>query len=146
MQSIASALLLERAAAEGLNEIRSAGWPTSVKSLESLGEPLLRITGTDAGNSALFESDGVLFEVNLWGSHFQAVAAGINRQAVVDVFARLETIFPPPDPSSTHEVPVTFWMYSPAGAATVVAIDCRAGLGGNRVELRRVRHVSSWRD
>lgn len=114
VQSIAGSLLLERAAADGLNEIRSGGWPTSVRSLESLGEPLVRISAMD-GHSALFESDGVLFEVNLWGSHFQAVAAGMDQQAVVAIFERLETLFPPPDPSSTHEIPVTFWMYSPQG-------------------------------
>ena len=27
----------------------------------------------------------------------------------------MEKLFPPPDPSSSHEVPVTFWMYTPQG-------------------------------
>lgn len=113
-QELGGALLLERAAAEGMSEIRSGGWPTSVKSLDALGAPLLRLTSRD-GNTSLFEDDGVLFEVSLWGSHVQTTAAGHDLQAVNAVFERLEAVFPPPDPSSSHEVPVTFWMYTPQG-------------------------------
>jgi hypothetical protein len=111
---IPGALLIERAAAEGLNEVRSANWPTSVQSLEGLGTPLARAT-SHGGESALYEEDGVLYEVDLWGSHVSVVAAGRDRQAVTRVVERLETLFPPPDPSSAHEVPVTFWMYTPQG-------------------------------
>jgi hypothetical protein len=63
----------------------------------------------------LFELDGVLVEAHLWHSQFSATAAGTELGAVAAVFERLEKLFPPPDPSSTHEVPVTFWMYSPQG-------------------------------
>ncbi len=113
-QELGGALLLERAAAEGMSEIRTGGWPTSVKSLAALGTPLLRLTSRE-GDSSLFEDGGVLFEVSLWGSHVQATAAGHELQAVHAVFERLEKVFPPPDPSSSHEVPVTFWMYTPQG-------------------------------
>jgi uncharacterized protein DUF5925 len=108
------AVFIERVAAEGLNEMRSANWPTSVQSLEALGTPVARST-SHAGESALFEEDGVLYEVELWGSHVSVVAAGRDRRAVTQVVERLETLFPPPDPSSAHEVPVTFWMYTPQG-------------------------------
>jgi hypothetical protein len=94
--------------------MRSANWPTSVQSLEVLGTPLARAT-SHGGESALYEEDGVLYEVELWGSHVSVVAAGRDRQAVTAVIERLETLFPPPDPSSAHEVPVTFWMYTPQG-------------------------------
>jgi hypothetical protein len=113
-QELGGALLLERAAAEGMSEIRTGGWPTSVKSMDALGAPLLRLSSRE-GDSALFEDDGVLFEISLWGSHVQATAAGHELQAVNAVFERLEQLFPPPDPSSSHEVPVTFWMYTPQG-------------------------------
>jgi hypothetical protein len=108
------ALLLERAAAAGLNEIRSASWPTSTRSLEALGPALVRVSAHE-GEGALFEEEGVLFEVHLWGSHLTALAAGVEPEGVATVFERLEALFPPPDPSSTHEVPVTFWMYTPQG-------------------------------
>jgi hypothetical protein len=114
LQALLGALLLERAASAGLNEVRSAGWPTSVRSLEALGEPLFRISGPE-GESCLFELDGVLVEAHLWVSQFNAVAAGMKLEAVAAVFERLEKLFPPPDPSSAHEVPVTFWMYTPQG-------------------------------
>jgi uncharacterized protein DUF5925/ATPase family protein associated with various cellular activities (AAA) len=108
------AVLMQRAAAEGLHEIRSANWPTSVKSLEAVGRPLVRTTA-HGGESGLFEADGVLYEVQLWGSHVTVAAAGRDRDAVTAVIERLEALFPPPDPSSSHEVPVTFWMYTPQG-------------------------------
>ena len=113
-EHLPGALLLERAAAGGLNEIRSANWPTSVKSLDVVGTPLVRST-SHGGESALYETDGVLYEVELWGSHVSITAAGRDPEAVSAVVARLEAIFPPPDPSSAHEVPVTFWMYTPQG-------------------------------
>ena len=109
-----SAIFMERAAAEGLHEIRSGNWPTSVKSLEGVGTPIARTT-SQGGDSALFEDDGVLFEVQLWGSHVTVSAAGTDRAAVTAIVERLEQLFPPPDPSSAHEVPVTFWMYTPQG-------------------------------
>jgi hypothetical protein len=109
-----SAFFVERAAAEGLHEIRSGSWPTTARSLEEVGAPIARTT-SQAGESALFEQDGVLFEVQLWGSHVSVSAAGTDRAAVAAVVERLEQLFPPPDPSSAHEVPVTFWMYTPQG-------------------------------
>ena len=54
-----SAIFMERAAAEGLHEIRSGNWPTSVKSLEGVGTPIARTT-SQGGDSALFEDNGVL--------------------------------------------------------------------------------------
>ena len=65
---------MERAAAEGLHEIRSGNWPTSVRSLEGVGIPIARTT-SQGGESALFEDGGVLFELQLWGSHVTVSAA-----------------------------------------------------------------------
>jgi hypothetical protein len=113
-ENLPGALLLKRAAAEGLQEIHTANWPTSVKSVEAVGTPLAR-TISHGGESALYEENGVLFEVHLWGSSFTVTAAGRKREDVTRVVERLEKLFPPPDPSSSHEVPVTFWMYTPQG-------------------------------
>jgi uncharacterized protein DUF5925/ATPase family protein associated with various cellular activities (AAA) len=108
------AIFLERAAAEGLHEISSSSWPTTARSLDDVGAPIARAT-SQAGDSAMFEQDGVLFEVQIWGSHVTVFAASTERAAVTAVVERLEHLFPPPDPSSAHEVPVTFWMYTPQG-------------------------------
>ena len=43
------AVFIERVAAEGLNEMRSANWPTSVQSLEALGTPVARSTSHAGG-------------------------------------------------------------------------------------------------
>jgi hypothetical protein len=107
-------MLMERAAAEGLNEIRSSGWPTSVRDLEVAGTPISRAT-SEGGESGLFEEGDVLFEVQIWGSHVSVTAAGRDREQVTAVIERMEALFPPPDPNASHEVPVTFWMYTPQG-------------------------------
>jgi hypothetical protein len=113
-ENLLGAMLMKRAAAEGLHETHTANWPTSVKSLEAVGTPIARAI-SHGGESALYEEDGVLFEAQLWGSSFNVTAAGRTRDDVTRVVERLEKLFPPPDPSSAHEVPVTFWMYTPQG-------------------------------
>jgi hypothetical protein len=113
-ENLPGAMLMKRAAAEGLHETHTANWPTSVKSLEAVGTPIARAI-SHGGESALYEEDGVLFEAQLWGSSFNVTAAGRTRDDVTRVVERLEKLFPPPDPSSAHEVPVTFWMYTPQG-------------------------------
>jgi hypothetical protein len=113
-EDLSGALLLDRASKQGLHEMRAANWPTSVNSLEALGQPLARVSG-EGGDRALFENRGVLFEVGIWRFHVNVLVAGRERERVEEVFKRLEELFPPPDPSSSHEVPVTFWMYTPQG-------------------------------
>ena len=109
-----SALFLERVANAGLNEVMTSDWPTAETSLEALGAPSARASAR-GGETAMFELDNVLLEVGLWSSHISIAAAGTDRAAVAAVVERVEQLFPTPDPSSRHEVPVTFWMYSPQG-------------------------------
>jgi hypothetical protein len=111
---LASALFLERVTGAGLDEIKALSWPTAERSLEALGPPTLRTAAREC-ESALYDMDGVLLEVSLMASHLNVVAAGIDRGAVDAVIERVERLFPPPDPSSAHEIPVTFWMYTPQG-------------------------------
>ena len=77
-EDLPDALLLKRATAEGLHEIHTAYWPTSVKSLDVVGTPLARVMRHD-GESALYETEGVLFKVGLWGSDVYVAAAGRSR-------------------------------------------------------------------
>jgi Domain of unknown function (DUF5925)/ATPase family associated with various cellular activities (AAA) len=113
-QAAPSSVFLERTFASGLKELRAENWPTAMGSLESLGEPLLRVSSV-GGESALFERDGTLLQVDLWGSHLNAVGAAREKATVDAAFEALHAQFPPPDPSSAHEVPITFWTYTPHG-------------------------------
>ena len=115
MQSLPGSAFLDRALEAGLKEFRTDGWATSVGSLESLGEPLLRL-GSEAGESALYERDGLLVQVDLWSSHLSVAAASADRSAIERLVAELRESFPLPDPSAAHEVPITFWTYTPNGA------------------------------
>jgi hypothetical protein len=111
---MASSAFLERLLAAGFTEVHSAGWATSRATLDSLGEPLLR-TSSDAGESAVFEREGALLEVSLWSSHISVSVAAPDAASAKAVVAELREAFPLPDPSSTHEVPITFWTYTPNG-------------------------------
>src|SRR4029453_2433546 len=84
------------------------------KSIEGVGTPIARAS-SQGGDSGLFEDDGVLFEVQLWGSHVSVSAAGTAGAAVPAVVGRLEKLFPPPDPTPAPWAPVTFWMSTPQG-------------------------------
>ncbi|MFL5949627.1 MAG: DUF5925 domain-containing protein [Gaiellaceae bacterium] len=112
---VSSSAFIERALAVGLKELRSDGWATSVPTLDSLGEPLLR-TSSDGGVSAVFERDSSLLEVNLWSSHISVTVAAADLRTTESAIAELRQQFPLPDPSATHEVPITFWAYTPNGA------------------------------
>jgi hypothetical protein len=112
---VVGSAFLDRALKAGLKELRNDGWATSAASLEPLGEPLLR-TSSEAGESALYERDGALMQVDLWSSHLNVSVASGERGAAEEIVAGLRETFPLPDPSASHEVPITFWTYTPNGA------------------------------
>jgi hypothetical protein len=112
---VVASAFLDRALQAGLKELRNDGWATSVRSLELLGEPLLR-TSSEAGESALFERDGSLLQVQLWSSHLGVSVASAEPADAEGIVESLRELFPLPDPSATHEVPITFWTYTPNGA------------------------------
>ena len=105
---------LELAAARALDELRMDSWPTGATSIPELGPPVLRLK-TRSHEIALVEQEGTLVHVSLIGAHVHAAAAGRDAGAVERVFDSLRAHFPAPDPSSAHEVPVTFWTYGPHG-------------------------------
>jgi len=110
MAGLFNTRLLER----GDREFRREGWATSARDLPPVGQPIFRARSED-GESVLAELDDVLLEVNLYsGSVFVEAAAG-STAAIDAVLARLHEQLPAPDPSSAHEVTVTFWTYSPNG-------------------------------
>lgn len=113
-ESVPLGLFLERAVARGFKEMRGDAWPTAEASLATLGEPLARIEHRRL-QSAVYEQDGILYQVTIGGAHLQVVAAAQSTVVLDELFRDLREKFRPPDPSSAHEVPVTFWTYSPHG-------------------------------
>jgi hypothetical protein len=51
----------------------------------------------------------------LSGSWLHAQAAASTEERAAETIEELRQLFPLPDPSSSHEVPVTFWTYTPHG-------------------------------
>jgi hypothetical protein len=94
--------------------MRTEHWTTSATELSGIGEPLFLSLGTH-GAHGVFDQDGVLSSVGLSGGGVFASVAGKSHEAIGRRLEGLREAFPPPDPSSTHEVTVTFWTYSPHG-------------------------------
>ena len=109
-----SGLFVSRLLDEGKSEVLNEEWSTSAQSTDELGSPILRSVES-AAERALFELDGTLVHLTLAGGRMYAAVAGETKAGVNDVLDSLRQTFPPPDPSSTHEVTVTFWTYSPHG-------------------------------
>ena len=94
--------------------MRTEHWATSATELSGIGEPVFLSLGAH-GAHGVFDEDGVLTSVGLGGGGIYASVAGASLEAIDRRLARLREAFPPPDPSSAHEVTVTFWTYSPHG-------------------------------
>jgi hypothetical protein len=69
----------------------------------------------EAREISLLELEGALVQVGLFSGNVYAMVAADDEQAVERVFERLREALPAPDPSSAHEVTVTFWTYGPHG-------------------------------
>lgn len=110
----AAALFTAWVVDRGLKQSRFASWATAARSLEPLGEPLHRRSGS-GHDSAVLERDGTLLYAGLMGGwiHVQAAAPALDR--VEATMTELRRLFPPPDPSSTHRVGVQFWTYGQHG-------------------------------
>ena len=94
--------------------LRTEHWTTSATELAGAGQPLL-LSLVPGGAQAVFEEGGVLSTVGLHGGGVYASVAAGSAEAAAERLDRLREAFPPPDPSSAHEVTVTFWTYSPHG-------------------------------
>lgn len=105
-----SSKLLER----GDSEVKGDGWATSARELPELGAPLYRYRG-EGREFVLVEVESVLLQLNLYSGHVYLNAAAPSAEAIDKLLARLRELLPAPDPSSAHEVTVTFWTYGPHG-------------------------------
>jgi hypothetical protein len=113
LDSIVHGVFLARVAEERIRFVHRDGWRTIAEEPD-LGEPRMRFT-TDRTATTLYELDGTLLLFAWSAGHVFAVAAANERAQTEAMFARLRELLPAPDPSSKHEVPVTFWTYSMQG-------------------------------
>src|SRR3954452_10025167 len=128
-----------------LQELRFAGWATSLRTLEPLGAPLWRMV-TEGHENAVFRRGETLLHVQLAGGHLSASIAARDGAAAEAELARVRELFPAPDLSSRHEVQVTFWTYGPQGPMPSwrsIAVpgwdEIRENYGaGTRAELERL--------
>ncbi|MDX6411578.1 MAG: hypothetical protein QOE91_1094 [Gaiellaceae bacterium] len=93
---------------------RSEGWATSVRDLPDLGPLERRVTG-EGREIAVLEVDGALVQLGLYSGSVFAMVAADEEGTVTAALERLHAALPAPDPSSAHEVTVTFWTYGPHG-------------------------------
>ena len=107
------ALFLARVADDDLRYVHQETWRTTAEEPE-LGEPVKRESGEGRATS-LYELDGTLVLFTYFAGHVYAALAANGRRSIDGALGRLHELLPPPDPSSKHEVPVTFWTYGPQG-------------------------------
>jgi hypothetical protein len=107
-------LFTARLLARGDAEVRREGWATSARKLPSLGETLFH-SDAEVGESALVEVDDVLLNISLFSGRVYVEAGAPTREPIEALLERLREQLPAPDPSSAHEVTVTFWTYGPHG-------------------------------
>ena len=112
--NVTSGLFVTRLLDDGKAEVQTEEWPTSAVSTDEAGEPLLRVTERGV-ERALFVLDETLVHLTLAGGRLYASVAAGTRAAAGATLRSLHEWFPMPDPSSTHEVTVTFWTYSTHG-------------------------------
>jgi hypothetical protein len=105
-----TARVLERAD----REVRRDGWATSARELPRLGQPLFRST-VGGGEAVVVEVGDVLLQIHLMSGNVFLIAAASSGEAIDALLERLRGEIPAPDPSSAHEVTVTFWTYGPHG-------------------------------
>jgi hypothetical protein len=108
------AMFTTRALERRDREVRRDGWATSARELPALGEPIFR-TRADGGEAVLFEVDDVLLQIHLYSGNVFLIAAAASTEPIDYLLEKLREQLPAPDPSSSHEVTVTFWTYGPNG-------------------------------
>jgi Domain of unknown function (DUF5925)/ATPase family associated with various cellular activities (AAA) len=111
---LADGLFSSRVLERGDRELRTDGWATSARELPDLGEPLFR-RSADSSQSQLVEVGDVLLHISLYSGMVHLQAAATSVAPIDELLERLHRDLPAPDPSSAHEVTVTFWTYGPQG-------------------------------
>jgi hypothetical protein len=113
-QGTPAALFNARVVEQAIPLVKMASWATAARSLGPAGKPFHRVSG-EGRESVLIERNGVLQELSLFGGWAHARLGGHDEAQLDASLTGLKELLPPPDPSSTHSVNVTFWTYGPHG-------------------------------
>jgi Domain of unknown function (DUF5925) len=106
-------LFIARILDEDRRFIRSEDWATTAEAVDC-GEVVLDVSG-QGRTSTLLALDGVLVHATLGGGRVWVSLAAAEAPAIEAALTELRARLPLPDPSSAHEVTVTFWTYGPHG-------------------------------
>jgi hypothetical protein len=109
-----AAFFLARVLDDGHRQLRNDHWATSERSLESVGDPLIRSVG-HGSETVVYERDGALVFISLGSGFVHAQAAALEEERATAAIARLRELLPAPEPTAKQEVPVVFWTYSAQG-------------------------------
>jgi hypothetical protein len=97
-----------------LAELRSDRWATSERTLDAVAAPLFR-SAAPQQESVVVQQGDALLHVQLYSGYVHAQAASANEAAATEALGRLRELLPAPEPVARHDVPVTFWTYTPNG-------------------------------
>jgi hypothetical protein len=99
---------------DSMREVRADRWATSERSLEVLGEPLFR-SAAPSQDTVVASWDGALLYVTLQSGYVYAQVASADEARALSALDEIRERLPAPEPVARHDVPVTFWTYTPQG-------------------------------
>jgi hypothetical protein len=109
----ATMVFLARLVDDRLTEVRTDRW-ASERTLDAIGAPLFRSAGVGQ-ETVVAQRGDVLLHVMLYSGYVHAQAAAVDAEAARAALEELRALLPAPEPVARHDVPVTFWTYTPNG-------------------------------
>jgi hypothetical protein len=139
MSEVSDSVFIAAVHDRGLRRIRRDAWPSAERGAESLG-PALFLETYEGHSSGVWEHKETLLRVTIGAGWFHVRIAARSDEAVASALEALRAQFPLPDPSSSREVPVTFWTYTPHGpmpAPRTIAVPEWDEISSNYAEQTR---------
>lgn len=112
--SPATAFFYSRLIEDQLAEVHTDRWATSERTLAEVGKPLFRVSAPEQ-ETVIVQHGGALLNVSMYSGYVHAQAAGETATECEAALERLRALLPAPEPVARHDVPVTFWTYTPNG-------------------------------
>jgi hypothetical protein len=116
--SLPEGLFNERLLERGYTEVLWDAWPTSATEFPPFDRVIMRTRRRDA-EFIVGELGHVLVHGSVHDGRASATVAGPDAATVDATLRRLHEAMPAPDPTSKHEVRVTFWTYGRYGPTPV---------------------------
>jgi hypothetical protein len=112
--SPATAFFYSRLIEDQLAEVHTDRWATSERTLAEVGKPLFRVSAPEQ-ETVIVQHGSALLNVTMYSGYVHAQAAGESAADCEAALERLRAVLPAPEPVARHDVPVTFWTYTPNG-------------------------------